>query len=128
MLVGASVLFYINIDSIIGGISDKNEIAVFVNENTSDERIAAIEQELSAIKGVSSVTFDSKEEAFKRMMESMPDYQKIFESLGEDNPLPDGFRVKVNDIERAVDISSEIRLMPDIYYVGVSQEFVSILM
>ncbi len=127
MLVGASVLFYVNIDSIIGGISDKNEIAVFVNENTSDERIAAIKQEISDIKGVSSVTFDSKEVAFQRMMESMPDYQKIFESLGEDNPLPDGFRVKVNDIEKAVEISSQIRLMPDIYYVGVSQEFVSIL-
>ena len=127
MLVGASVLFYVNIDSIIGGISDKNEIAVFVNENTSDERIAAIKQEISDIKGVSSVTFDSKEVAFQRMMESMPDYQKIFESLGEENPLPDGFRVKVNDIEKAVEISSQIRLMPDIYYVGVSQEFVSIL-
>ena len=127
MLVGASVLFYVNIDSIIGGISDKNEIAVFMNDNTPKERVEEIHKQLSSIEGVSSVAFDSKDEAFQRMMESMPDYEKIFESLGEDNPLPDGFRVKVDDIDRAVEISAEIRQMPDIYHVSVSQEFVSVL-
>ena len=85
MLVGASVLFYVNIDSIIGGISDKNEIAVFMNDNSPKERVEEIHKKLSSIEGVSSVAFDSKDEAFQRMMESMPDYEKIFESLGEDN-------------------------------------------
>ena len=127
MLVGASVLFYVNIDSIIGGISDKNEIAVFMNDNTPKERVNELQKQLSRMEGVSSVIFDSKDEAFQRMVESMPDYEKIFESLGEDNPLPDGFRVKVDDIDRAVEISAEIRQMPDIYYVRVSQEFVSVL-
>lgn len=127
MLVGASVLFYVNIDSIIGGISDKNEIAVFMNDNTPKERVNELQKQLSSMEGVSSVIFDSKDEAFQRMVESMPDYEKIFESLGEDNPLPDGFRVKVDDIDRAVEISAEIRQMPDIYYVRVSQEFVSVL-
>lgn len=127
MLVGASILFYINIDSMIGGISDKNEIAVFVNDDVNEERLNEIEQQLSDIDGVSSVQFESKEDALDRMIESMPDYNKIFESLGGDNPLLDGFRVKVNDIDKAVEITDTIRGMNDIYYVSVSQEFVNVL-
>lgn len=127
LLVGASVLFYINIDSIIGGISDKNEIAVFIDDTASEERIIQLGTELSAIDGVSAVEFESKEKAFESMMASMPEYEKIFESLGNDNPLVDGYRVKVNDLDRVTEIIDGIRVMDDIYYVKASQEFVNIL-
>ncbi len=57
-------------------------------------RKAAIEEELSALEGISSVTFSSKEEKigdeeFRRMFASE------IESILEDNPLRDSFEVSV---------------------------------
>jgi len=128
LLVGASILFYINIDSIIGGISDKNEIAVFINDNTSQEQITELGNQLSAIDGVSEVTFESKDQAFQSMMKSMPEYERIFSSLGNENPLVDGYKVKVHDIDRVSEIIGIIENMDNIYYIKASQEFVNILM
>lgn len=128
MLVGISVLFYINIDSIIGGISDKNEIAVFIEDSASQEQIEEMGRELSAIDGVSEVAFESKEQAFQNMMKSMPEYERIFNSLGNENPLVDGYKVKVHDIDRVTEIIGIIERMDNIYYIKASQEFVNILM
>ena len=127
LLVGASVIFYFNINSMIGGISDKNEIAVFINDKADKARITEIGQDLAKIKGVSEVTFESKEDAFNKMLVQMPEYEKIFESLGNDNPLVDGYRVKVSNIDEVPQIISEIRGLNDIYYVKASQEFVNVL-
>lgn len=128
MLVGVSVLFYINIDSIIGGISNKNEIAVFIDDSATQEQIDELGNNLSNIEGVSEVTFESKDEAFQSMMKSMPEYERIFNSLGNDNPLVDGYKVKVNDIDRVTEIIGIIEKMDNIYYIKASQEFVNILM
>ena len=128
MLVGVSVLFYINIDSIIGGISNKNEIAVFIDDSATQEQIDRLGNNLSDIDGVSEVTFESKDEAFQAMMKSMPEYERIFNSLGNDNPLVDGYKVKVNDIERVPEIIDVIEKLDNIYYIKASQEFVNILM
>ena len=128
MLVGMSVLFYINIDSIIGGISDKNEIAVFIDDSATQEDIDELGNNLSAIDGVSEVIFESKDEAFQSMMKSMPEYERIFSSLGNDNPLVNGYKVKVHDIDRVSEIIDKIEQMNHIYYIKASQEFVNILM
>ncbi|MGN1036519.1 MAG: permease-like cell division protein FtsX [Ruminococcus sp.] len=128
MLVGMAVLFYINIDSIIGGISDKNEIAVFIDDSATQEQIEELGNQLSRIDGVSEVVFESKDEAFQSMMKSMPEYERIFNSLGNDNPLVDGYKVRVHDIDRVTEIIGIIEKMDNIYYIKASQEFVNILM
>lgn len=128
MLVGMAVLFYINIDSIIGGISDKNEIAVFIDDSATQEQIEELGNQLSRIDGVSEVVFESKDEAFQSMMKSMPEYERIFNSLGNDNPLVNGYKVRVHDIDRVTEIIGIIEKMDNIYYIKASQEFVNILM
>ncbi|MDD7185317.1 MAG: permease-like cell division protein FtsX [Ruminococcus sp.] len=128
MLVGMAVLFYINIDSIIGGISDKNEIAVFIDDSATQEQIEELGNQLSRIDGVSEVVFESKDEAFQSMMKSMPEYERIFNSLGNDNPLVNGYKVRVHDIDRVTEIIDIIEKMDNIYYIKASQEFVNILM
>lgn len=128
LLVGISVLFYINIDSIIGGIGDKNEIAVFIDDSATSEQITELGSQLMAIDGVTEVVFESKDQAFQSMMKTMPEYERIFDSLGNDNPLVDGYKVKVHDIDRVSEIIEIIRGMDNIYYVKASQEFVNILL
>lgn len=127
MLVGVSALFYINIDSIINGIGGKNEIAVFLNNDTSQERVDEFGVQISGIDGISDVVYVSKEQALANMTDSMPDYSIIFQSLQGDNPLPDGYRIKVSDYEDVAGIVSQLSAMPDVKKVNASYDFVDFL-
>ena len=81
LLVGMSVLFYMNITSIIGGVEDKNEVIVYMNEGTTDQELAEFQTELEQIDNISSISFYSKEEAFQDLKKSMSDYEVLFDSL-----------------------------------------------
>jgi cell division transport system permease protein len=66
LLVGMSVLFYMNLTSMIGGVEDKNEVIIYMDEGTTDQQLADFQSELSQIKNISSITFYSKEQAFEK--------------------------------------------------------------
>ncbi len=127
MLVGVSALFYVNVNSIINGIGDKNEVAVFINNGTSQERVEAFGEELMQLDNVESIEFVSKDQALVNMTASMQDLDTIFESLSVDNPLPDGYSVKVKDLEKVSETVEEIKLLNDVKKVKSSNAFVEFL-
>ena len=98
LLVGISVLAYFNVTSIIGGIEQKNEMIVYLDDDTDDAAVQFIGDQLRAIPNVSEANFYSKEEAYESLKESMAEYEVLFESLGDDNPLVDAYRIKVREI------------------------------
>lgn len=64
LLVGISCLFFLNLNSIIGGIEDKNEVIIYIKDNTSDQQIQEMGKKLEQMDNVSSVSFYSKEDAY----------------------------------------------------------------
>ncbi len=127
LLVGISLLFYININAIIGGIEDKNEMIVYLLDDTTDERIEEIGQQLNAMENVSSVTLYSREEAFADLKDNMNDYTEVFESLGDDNPLPDAYRIRVDDISKMEETVASANAIQDVEYVSAPDSFVELL-
>ena len=100
LLVGIAVLFYVNINAIIGGIEDKNEVIVYISEEATEEQVSEIGDALRAMNNISSVQLYTKEEAFEDLKEDMSDQAIVFESLGDDNPLLDAYRIRVSDISK----------------------------
>lgn len=127
LLVGISVLFYININAVIGSIEDKNEVIVYLLDETDDARIEEIGKQLTAMDNVSAVTLYSREEAFADLKASMNDYTQVFESLGDDNPLPDAYRIRVNDIAQMEETVAAANAIPDVEYVSAPDSFVELL-
>ncbi len=128
LLVGVATLFYLNISSMVGGIEDKNEIIVYLNEDTNDEQISVLKGQLSQIDNVADVNFYSKEESFEDLKASMDDYQMLFDSLGDDNPLVDAYRLRVKDIDRIEDTIVQIEVLDHIYSIRAPMDFVNLLM
>lgn len=121
------MLFYMNITSIIGGVEDKNEVIVYMNEGTTDQELAEFQTELEQIDNISSISFYSKEEAFQDLKKSMSDYEVLFDSLGDDNPLLDGFRLQISDISKISTTIDEIDQLNHIYSIRAPMDFVNIL-
>ncbi len=127
LLVGVSILVYINLNSMIGGVEDKNEVIVYMDEGTTEEQLAEFQSELSQIDNISSIQFYSKEQAFEDLKESMEDYEVLFDSLGDDNPLIDGFRIHIDDIDFISETIEEIEQLDHIYSIRAPMDFVNLL-
>ncbi len=128
LLVGVATLFYMNISSMVGGIEDKNEIIVYLNEDTNEEQISVLKGQLSQIDNIADVNFYSKEESFEDLKASMDDYEMLFDSLGDDNPLVDAYRLRVKDIDRIEDTIVQIETLDHIYSIRAPMDFVNLLM
>ncbi len=127
LLVGIAVLFYVNINAIIGGIEDKNEVIVYMSETITDERITELGDELRAMNNIASVELYTKEEAFEDLKADMSDQAVLFESLGNDNPLLDAYRIRVSDISKMDDTLSATEVLADVDSVRAPDSFVELL-
>lgn len=127
LLVGISVLFYMNITSMIGGVEDKNEVIVYLDEDTTDSEISEFQGELQKLENIQSITFYSREQAFEDLKKSMSDYEVLFDSLGDDNPLIDGFRIKIQNIDYISDTIAQIEQLDHVYSIRAPMDFVNLL-
>ncbi len=127
LLVGISVLFFVNITSMVGGVEDKNEVIIYLQEDTTDMEISDLYGQLCRMDNIAEVTFYSKEDAFEDLKKSMSDAEVIFESLGDDNPLIDAYRIRVADISRIDETLGQIGTLEHIESVSAPIDFVNIL-
>ena len=127
LLVGISVLFYMNITSMIGGVEDKDEVIVYLDEDTTDSEISEFQGELQKLGNIQSITFYSREQAFEDLKKSMSDYEVLFDSLGDDNPLIDGFRIKIQNIDYISDTITQHEQLDHVYSIRAPMDFVNLL-
>lgn len=108
LLVGCAGLFYINMNSMILGLGNQNEIGVYLNPNTEKWRVDEINLQLQELDNVESVVYISKEEAFQRMQSQIVKGQAIFQYIDDSEFMPDGFSVIVKDNDRIEQTTSLI--------------------
>ncbi len=127
LLVELSILFYVNLNSIIGGIENKNEIIVFLDEDITKQQTDEVGKKLKQMDNIKSISFYSKKQAFDDMKSSMAEYEEIFDSLGDDNPLIDSYRVKIKDISQTNATVDSLNEIDHVYRIRAPYDFVNIL-
>lgn len=109
ILVGMSSLLYINMNSMILGLGDKNEIVIFLNTGATDEEVKAAEEAIKAVDNVNTIEFKPKEAALEQYKETLPDAEGLFTNYINDAEfMPDGFSVTVKNNDIIADTTAEI--------------------
>ena len=111
LIIGSVYIAAENVLAFMDKLDAQNEIVAFVSDNYGDDSLARSEliDIIEGIDGVESVEYITKEQALSEYRDDMGNdgaFLGYFE--GEDNPLRNEIRVKVNDIERFSEISDEI--------------------
>ncbi len=125
LLISLAALLAADINVVIGGAEDKNEILVYVDD-ASDEKLVKIEEELKNNGYTANVVFYSKEEAFEAKKEQMPDYADVLNALKE-NPMPDTFRVTIKDISQIDEAKRTFEAVDGVSEVSAPYDFASVL-
>ena len=125
LLVGASVLFTLNINSLVGYAESQNEVLVYLDDGITSHGAAEIGEKIKALANVSSVEFISRDDGLEDWMESLGDDGTLLEWLQEDNPLQDSYRVVLRDLSDMDGTLEEIEGISGVESVSASQETAS---
>lgn len=126
LLVGLSALFMANINRLVGGIENRNEVIIFMNDDSTDEQIQSMGDTLKTMDNISSVSFYSKEQAWEDYKNKMGDAEEIFNYI-TDNPLPDSYRIRVSDISIMTETVTKISRLDNVYEIDSPDDFANLL-
>lgn len=99
VLIGCASMIFLNIESLLGRIEEENVVMVYVEDDTSDADITAMGTQLTSIDNVKEVEFVPKEDAWAEQLSTMEEAQaQFFTEISSDIPLPDAYKVTVDDL------------------------------
>lgn len=99
VLIGCASMIFLNIESLLGRIEEENVVMVYIEDDTADADITAMGAALEATGNVKEVEFVPKEQAWAEQLSTMDDAQaQFFTEISQDIPLPDAYKVTVDDL------------------------------
>lgn len=99
VLIGCASMIFLNIESLLGRIEEENVVMVYIKDDTADADITAMGNTLKGIDNVKEVEFVPKEDAWAEQLATMEEAQaKFFTEISSDIPLPDAYKVTVDDL------------------------------
>jgi len=127
LLVGVSSLFVMNVEILLGSIENKNEIVLFLKDGVTDEMVPVAQKEIAALPNIVYAKYYPKETALENYISQMKEYEEVFESLKDDNPLPDAFNIKIEDTSKIIETVNSLSEFPFTDKVKAPTEFAQIL-
>lgn len=119
-------LVEVNVDSMVGYLGRQNETVVFLDPACDDATAAAVGQQISAISGVSGVSYMSKEDVLNTYESYMEEYAALWDEFENDNPFKANYRVTVSDLGQLSSISAQMEKIPGVVKVTAPVEMGSI--
>lgn len=116
VLIGSASMIFLNINSLVDRIEDENVIMVYIEDDTSQEDIAAMKDSIEAMGNIQSVEFVDKESAWQDQLKTMGEAQaEFFTEINPDKiPLPDAYKVTVSDLSLFKETVSQIKQLDNI--------------
>ena len=97
-ILGIFMLTILNVNQGIVNVESKVEVKIFLKDDITTAQKTELEKNVKAVAGVTSVTFESKEQALANFKDQLGNQnQSLVEGLEKNNPMPSSYIVKVND-------------------------------
>ena len=99
VLIGCASMIFLNIESLLARIEAENVVMVYIEDDTADADITAMGAALNGMDNVKEVEFVPKEDAWADQLSTMEEAQaQFFTEISSDIPLPDAYKVTVDDL------------------------------
>ncbi len=131
ILVSASIMLTNNVEKATKSIEDDVTIVTFINNQTTEEELNSLSDQVKNINNVESVEIITKQSKKEELAKESDVYSNIVSTWSDDNnPLHDELFVKVKDIEKIGKTAKEIESMEKVdsvkYGEGMVEKMVTI--
>lgn len=101
VLIGTAAMIFLNIDSLLSRIEEENVIMVYAKDETTDEQLAKMEEEINALDNIKEVELVKKEDAWEEQLATMDAADaEFFKGVSSEIPLPDAYKVTVESLDQ----------------------------
>lgn len=124
LILGMFLVMVLNLNNMAQALESQVEISVYLQDDLSDLEIREIGTRITKMQGVNQVLFVSKSEAMERFKQRLGDQQGMLAALGDTNPLPDAFEVKVDKPEQVKLVAQAVNELKGVENAKFGQEVV----
>ncbi|SDH65197.1 permease-like cell division protein FtsX [Alteribacillus bidgolensis] len=125
MVVGVFLILILNMNHFMSTVEEDVEVRVYVDLTASEEEQKELEEGLSQIDHVESITYLGKDEGLDELIESLGEEDRAaFESLRDENPLNDAFIIQADEPQLTEQVASEAEKLPHIDRVDYGEQVV----
>ena len=109
LLTGAAVLFSMNVDVAMKSLEGNNSTTVYLQEGLPTLTSLRVGQEIKQLDNIEQCEFVSKQDAVQNMLDMLGDDGTVLEGLlGDENFLPDAFRISMKDLNLYDETAAQI--------------------
>lgn len=124
VLIGCASMIFLNIDSLISRIEEENVVMVFIDKDTQKADIDKMGATIKENKNVKGIEFVPKEKAWKEQLATMDDAEaEFFTEISTDIPLPDAYKVTIDDLNYFDQTIDEIEKLDHIDTIRENKDF-----
>ncbi|MBO5060400.1 MAG: permease-like cell division protein FtsX [Clostridia bacterium] len=129
IILGVFAILSVNVNSITEQVKDQCEIQLYINTDTSEERVTQIGQEIEKTENVKQVTLFTKEQTLEYAINDMFEgNETMLEGFEEDNPFSDSYKIVLNDIEKTKETVESLEKIADVEKVVNKQDVVNVVL
>ena len=107
-ILGMFLILVLNLTHLASALESQVQISVYLQDGLSEYEHREIGTRITKMQGVNQVLFVTKAEAMKRFQERLGEQKNLLNALGETNPLPNAFEVKVDKPEQVKAVAQAI--------------------
>ncbi|MDT8903939.1 permease-like cell division protein FtsX [Anaeroselena agilis] len=96
LILGMFLIMVLNLNHMASTLESQVQISVYLKDNLTDLETREVGTRITKVPGVVQVTFVNKDQALARFKQRLGEQQGILAVLGDTNPLPNAFEVKVD--------------------------------
>ena len=93
-IISLSFFIFYNIEAATRNLPEKFSLVVYLEDTLPRDKVEEVIASLRSRREVASVTYISKEEAFRELKATLKNSQYVLEGI-DDNPLPDSLQIKL---------------------------------
>ena len=116
----------VNVDSMVNYLGSQNETVVYLDPECDDATAQSVGEQLSAMEGVTGVSYVSKQDVLDTYRGYMQDYSSLWDEFETDNPFKANYRVSIADLGSMEAMSQKMQAIPGVYSVTAPVEMTKV--
>lgn len=124
LILGIFTIMVLNLNNMASVLESQVQVTVYLQDSLKEAEIREVGTRITKLPGVTRVNFIDKKEAMARFKQRLGAQQGLLAELGEANPLPNAFEVKVDRPERVKPVALAIAQLKGIEAARYGQEVV----
>ena len=124
LILGVFIILVMNLNHMASVLESQAQVTVYLQDTLKEVEVREIGTRITKLPGVTRVNFIAKEEAMNRFKQRLGEQQGLLAELGEANPLPNSFEVKLDRPERVKPVALAIAQLKGVEAARYGQEVV----